>query len=838
MPVERDSSGLIPVSENAIESQIKYGAKGYRYQDIINKKVTLVSEAWVNYGEIKITGDSIFIDMKNNTLFAVGRKDTSGTIQGKPVYKEGSQEIAADDFLYNFKTKKAVASNIVTKQDQGTLRSQKTKLLEDGTSNIFRSTYSTCDLDTPHFYLRLPRARVYPKEKTVFGPAYMVLEGVPLPLFLPFGYIPVQTKTSASGIQIPRIGQEATRGYSLTDGGYYFAINDYFDLNITGNIYTNGTWMANATSNYKKLYKYSGNFSFSYANNVSGHKGWTDYDESSNYRLGWTFNQDAKASPGSRFSANVNMSSSGFDKNNSYNVTEHVTTTRQSSISYSKTWDGTPFNFSASMNHSQDVRQKTVSLNLPKANFNMNRIYPFKRKAMVGTPKWFEEIQFSYTAALDNRIVGLKDSLLFTNEVWNKMNNGFQHSAPLSLQIKPFNNFSITPSVTYNGVLYNSMLDYRYDEESGTVITDTIDGLSYGHAINTNLSVSFNPQVYGTYEFTNPDSRVQAIRHVIKPSVTFSYNPAIPGLSSDMYREVQYDTLGHTREYSIYNNKIFGTPSVSKRSGSVSFSLVNLIEAKVFDRNDTTGKPKKVKILDNFGITTSYDIFRDSMRWAPISMQGRTLLANNINISASANFSLYGYDSRGAAINTYNFKQNGNLLRLTQVNGSVDLNISDLFKGKKDANESASQTPNALTGGKQTTTAATNTDLSQSNKGAGIRDEYGYPVFNVPWTMNMSYSMTYSKNGISSNLAHSMTLSGSASITKKTAVTYNTGYDFTQKEITMTQIGISRDLHCWQMNFNWIPNGTMKSWNFTIRVKASVLGDLKYERRKDFHDTY
>lgn len=840
--IRTDSIKLKPASTNTIESKLDFTAAGYQKRNVIKKEVFLVSAAKVNYENIEIKADSIFINMNASILYAVGRKDTTGKVIGKPVFTEGAQVLEADTLKYNFKTKKAYATNIVTKQEDGLLHSQITKLLEDGTSNIAKSTYSTCEADTPHFYINLPKAKIYPGKKIVSGPGNLVLEGIPLPLFLPFGYFPVQTKRAASGILVPRIGQENQRGYSLTDGGYYFAINNYIDLSIRGNVYANGTWMATAQTNYRKNYKYTGNFSFSYANNISGHKGLEDYRESKNYRLGWNYNQDAKASPGSRLSASVNMSSSGFDRNNSYVVTEHVTTQRQSSVSYSKTWEGTPFNFSTSMNQSQNVATKSVSLNLPKANFSMGRIYPLKGKNSTGPAKWYQELQFSYSASLDNQI-NTKDSLLFTKEVWNNMRNGFRHEAPLSFQIRPFKNFSISPSLTYTGVAFSQKVEKRWVDEingpegvRGFVVNDTTRGFFYGQAINPAISASFNPQLFGMYQFTNPNSRLQAIRHVIKPSVSFSYIPSLSGLSSKMYRQVQVDTLGKLQDYSIYDGSIYATPSFSKRNGNLSFSLVNLVEAKIFSRNDTTGKPKKVKLIDNFGITTSYNIFADKFNWAPISMAARTTLANNINISANSNFSLYGVDDKGNMTETFAMKQNGKFMRLTNFGTSLDLNLSDLLKGDK--KDKGSATPNALTGGVQGDNPTGSGDLSQKNTGAGMRDAYGYPVFNVPWTMNLSYSVSYYNTGLKSTVSQAMTFSGNVSITKKMSMTYTSGYDFKGKEITMTQIGITRDLHCWEMNFNWVPNGTMKMWNFTLRVKSAVLGDLKYERRKDFHDTY
>ncbi len=829
------------ISSNALDAKVTYSAAGYIMNDLINRQVVLIKSAVVNYGEIQIKADSIIFNMNTNLLFAAGRRDTSGKIEGKPDFKEGSQQFNADELTYNFKTHKALIKNIVTKQDQGLLHSAFTKLLEDGTSNISRSTYSTCDLDTPHYYINLPRARVYPGKKIVSGPGNLVLEGIPLPLIIPFGYFPIETRRAASGIIFPRIGQENLRGYSLTDGGYYFAISDYFDLAIKGNVYANGSWMLTTQSSYRRLYKYSGDLTFSYANNISGHLGLPDYSKATNYRLGWTYSQDPKSSPGSRFSASVNMSSSGFDRNNSYVVSEHVTTQRQSSVSYSKTWDGTPFNFSVSANQSQNVKTGDVSLDLPKANFNMNRIFPLKSRNSAGSSKWYQELQFSYSASLDNKI-NTKDSLLFTSDVFKRMQNGFTHTAPISLQIRPFNNFSISPAVTYTGVLYTQKINKVYDPDLKKVVNDTTKGVFYGQAFNPSVGASFNPQIFGIYQFTNPNSRVQAIRHVIKPSIGFSFVPAFSGLSSKMYRQVQTDSAGlHMLEYSIFEGGLFQTPSAPSKSGNVSFNLVNILEAKVFDKNDTTGKPKKIKIIDNFSMSTSYNIFADSMRWAPVSMQLHTSLLNKINITANSGFSMYGMNSKGTTIGTFYYAQTKKLLRLTNFTTSFDFSLSDLIKGKKDNTKSggvAAGQNSSLSPGANQNNPAGSDDLSQRDTGAGLYDEYGYPVFNVPWSMSVSYSLNYSKPGLKSTITQGLMLRGNVSVTKKMSLTYSTGYDFTGKQITQTQIGITRDLHCWEMNFNWFPNGSMKMWNFTIRVKASVLGDLKYERRKDFHDTY
>jgi len=826
-------------SSNAIDKQVTYKASDYIKRDIINKKVILVKEAVVNYGEIEIKADSIAFDMSTNLLFAIGRKDTTGLVIGSPVFKEGSQEFESKELTYNFKTRKAVVRNIITKQADGLLHSNFTKLLEDGTSNILKSTYSTCDADTPHFYINLPRAKVYPGEKIVSGPGNLVVEGIPLPLVIPFGYFPVNTKKAASGLLFPQIGEERERGYSLTDGGYYFAISNYFDLTMKGSIYSNGSWLATAQTSYRRLYKYNGNFSFNYANNITGHQGLEDYTQSTNYKLGWIYTQDPKSAPGSTFSASVNMSSSGYEKSNSYVVSDHVTTQKQSSVSYSKTWEGTPFNFATSMNHSQNTKNNTIRLNLPKANFNVGRIYPLKSKNSTGPTKWYQEFQFQYSAAFDNQI-NTYDSLLFSKEVWDTMDNGFKQEVPVSLQIRPFRNFSISPNVTYSAVLYSQKTHHYWDEEQKEVLTETSKGIYYGQAINPSISASYNPQIFGMYTFTNPDARMQAIRHVMKPSVGFNYVPSLPGLSSDMYEHVQVDTTGTKfRDYSIYEGNIYGTPSLSKRSGIVSFGLVNIVEGKMYAKNDTTGKPKKIKIIDNFGINTSYNVFADSIKWSPVTMAVRTTLFNNFNVSVNSSFSLYALDAKGKVYNAFNYSQNHKLLRLTSFTTSLDFSLSELLAGdvnKKKQGSTGSSGADMFNQGFENKQGMEQRD--QQNQSPVLRDEYGYQQFDVPWTMNLSYSMNYSKPGLKSNITQAIAMNGNITMTKMMAVTYVSGYDFKGKAITMTSIGVKRDLHCWEMNLNWIPVGTMKGWNFTIRAKASVLGDMKYERRKDYHDSY
>ncbi len=835
------------ISPDAVDETIVYTADGYMKTDLRTKKVSLVENARVTYGTIELTADSIVLDMETGSVYATGRIDSTGQMVGKPVYKDKSEEFESRELTYNFKSQKGVIRNVTTEQEGGFLQSLKTKRHEDGTLHVNRSKFTTCEAEEPHFYLSLPKAKVYPGEKIVSGPAYMVVADIPLPLILPFGFFPVQ-KRRASGIIMPRYGQEARRGYHLSNGGYYFALNDYFDLKLTGTVYTNGTWLADAATSYRLRYRFSGSFGFSYANNVTSYKGMPDYGKNSNYRISWSHSQDAKASPGSRFSASVNMSSSGYDKNNSYDVTDHVTTTRQSSVSYSRTWAGTPFSFATSLNQSQNVQNKTMMLNLPKASLTVARIYPLKPKKPPVKQRWYHDLTTQYTASLDNKI-DTYDSLFFTSAMWRGMKNGFKHEIPLSLQIRPFNNFSISPSLRYTGVLYTQKIekswvpDY-YDESRNkivpSVVNDTVRGLTYGHALVPAISASFNPQLYGTFQFTRKGSRIEAIRHVVKPSVGFSYSPETDRLSSDMYRTVQYDTLGNTREYSIYEGGLFGTPSSGRRSGSVTFSLTNLLEAKVYARNDTTGKPKKIKLIESLSLNTSYNIFADSLHWSPVSMSFRTTLAQNINIQASSSFNLYGINEQGGAVREFAVVQGRGLARMTSLNMSVDFDLGRLLRGNDSGRQQtsaagSSQGMGRASGGMQPEGMGSQSNLPLSGDSY---DEYGYVKFDVPWSLRMAYNFSYSKPGLTSNISQTFTMSGDLKLTPKMAVTYNTGFDFKQKEITMTRIGISRDLHCWEMSFSWIPTGYMKSWNFTIRAKSSMLQDLKYERRKDYHENY
>lgn len=848
---ERESDTIrgFPISPDAVEMQIVYFAEDTMWTDLPNQMVYLVKDATATYGDVFLSAYYIEFDLVTSEVYAYGRKDSTGKYVDTPIFRDGDQEFETEEIHYNFKTRRARINNIITEQEGGFLHSDITKMHDDGSLHVKGSKYTTCDAAEPHFYVSLNKAKMIPGEKIISGPAYLVVEDIPLPLALPFGYFPVQKEVS-SGIIVPQYGEESRRGYFMKNGGYYFAISDYFDFRVRGDIYSNGTWRMNTGTNYRKRYKYNGNFSFNYANNVSGHKGLEDFSKATNYSVIWSHSQDAKARPGSRFSASVNMSSSGYDKENSYVVNDHINSTKQSSISYSKSWAGTPFNFSSSFNQSQNSRSKTVSFNLPRMAFGMSRIYPLKGKSS-GSTKWWQELQVQYSAKLDNRI-NIADTILFTDQMWDEFNNGFKHDIPITIPLRPFNNFSISPQIRYSGVLYTKRTEKRWEENYydpvlndtiGKIVEEEMPGMFYGQAFSPSIGAGYSPQIFGTYLFTNPESRYIAVRHVLKPSVSWSYIPALEGLSTDMYREVQKDTLGNMQEYSIFENSIYGTPALSRRSSSVSFSLTNIIEAKVKVKNDTTGKEEKVKIIENFALNTSYNLFADSLNWSPLSMTLRTRLFKEISVTARGAFDFYTVDESYRRINTTVWESEGKPFRLTSFNVSLGFDLKRVFDNLFSPTESGSD---------QSTSSTTTTEKSMgrpnitegggppgmptSMAGEMMFDEYGYTEFNVPWSLRVAYNFYYSKRTLEPTINQNLTLNGSVTLTTNWGITYSTGYDFRMKEITMTRVGIRRDLHCWEMSLNWIPDGYMKSWDFTIRAKASILQDLKYERRKDYHD--
>lgn len=802
---------------------ITYSADDSIKFSVVNKQMFLYKNAFVKYLNTELRADYIMLDMNENTAYASGLPDSTGTLIGKPKFKDGSQEFESLDLKYNFKTKKGLVKEIITQQGEGYIQGKLTKKMSDSIYCLKDGWYTTCDNhEHPHFYIRMSKAKLIKDKKVVSGFANLYLEDVPLPLAIPFGLFP-QSKKGTSGIILPTYGEERMRGFNLRDGGYYWYINDYIDLALTGTIYTNGSWGLNLGTNYRVRYKFSGNFNYTMSRNHTSEKGTPDYTQSNDWAVRWTHTQDSKANPYTTFSASVDMSSASNNYYNSTSVNDIANQRKQSSVSWSKKWPDRPFNITASLTHNQNSQDTMISLSLPNINFRVSQIYPLRRKEVVGKLRWYENIGFTYNAELRNT-VNTKEYLLGESfkHIARDWQNGFKHSIPLSTSFNLMRDLSLSPSFTYNGVAYLNSIrrgDWVADSTmsgGGYIPTDTIYGLHYAHNYNATVSLSYNPTIYGMFQF-KPDCKVYAIRHVIRPSASASYTPKI-GVPKSKYWKTYTNAQGDDQEYSIFDGQLYGTPSGAEQSGSLSLSIDNNVEMKVRNDKDTTGNEefKKIKLLESFRIASSYNFFADSMRWSTIQLSARTKVFNNkVNINLTGTLDPYAINANAVRINKYN----GGIGRLTRVSASSGIQFSsDNGKKKEEKND-------------------------QLN---GHYDEY--MDFEVPWSISLDYTFSYSKNysrnpepgatkPISRNTISQMVrINGDFSLTPKWKFGYSTGYDFQQKEITATSFNITRDLHCWEMTFSCIPFGTHQSYNFQINVRSSMLKDLKLTKRDSWYD--
>jgi lipopolysaccharide assembly outer membrane protein LptD (OstA) len=817
--------------KSPIESEVLYHSRDSFRISIAEQKVYLYGEAKVNYQNIELTADYIVFDMTNNVVMATSLSDTMGKPTGKPVFTQGTETFQSDTLRYNFETQKGVIKYVFTQQGEGYLHSKQTKRLADGHINLKDGKYTTCDAEHPHFYIGLTKAIAIPEKKIISGPAYLVIADVPLPLVLPFGFFP-NTKERSSGLIIPTYGYEQRRGLYLRNGGWYYAVNDYLDLNLMGDVYSHGTWGISASSKYVKRYKFTGNFSGQYYQNVIENET-PVATKSTDYSIRWSHTQSPKANPTRSFSASVNVSSSTYDKNQSYSMTDYTTNTKSSSITFSKKWTGTPFNLAASLNHSQNNLNNSVNMNLPKVSFNMSRIYPLRFGKSSGKFKWYENIQLSYSANFENRI-SAKDSTLFTEKTLHNMKNGFTHSIPVTMaNLKLFNLININPSLNYKGVLYGSHIEksvpdtaFFYHGGKSGIVVDTVRGLNYAQAVIPSISFSVNPKLYGMIQSANEESYFMALRHVMTPSISFGFTPDVSRLMPEYYRKVKYPAsvqiTPEEYEYSIFEGYIYGTPMESGKSGSVSLGLNNNLEAKVRPKNDTTGTPKKIKLIENLNFAASYNPFVEDKRWSNISMTGSTrLLQNMINLRINSTFSPYALDSMGKESNLYLLKESKKLARLTRAGIDISMSLRSKAGGKKQEEK----------------------EVPESRAPDMLRDtedeDYGdYVDFSVPWSLSIAYNWSYSKPGFaaSKSIVSTIRLSGDVSLTKKWKIGGNTGYDFEEKKITVTNLNIHRDLHCWEMRFAIVPFGPHKHYSFTINAKSAILRDLKYDKKKSWYD--
>lgn len=833
-----ESDTLKKKSAMGLDTQVKYKSFEKIHYDIRNKKVFLYKNAEIEYGKISLKADYIEINFVKNQVFAKGMADSTGKIAGEPVFNENGQEFKSEQITYNFDTKKGLIRNVFTKEGEGHMYGEKIKKMSDNRINISKGWYTTCDHKVPHFEFRYSKAQIIPDKKIVSGPAYMVIEGVPVPLALPFGIFP-HNSGRRSGILVPAFGETTNRGFYLERGGYYFSINDYLDFTVTGDIFSNGSWAVRPTLRYTKKYKYNGNFDLSYGKNIVGDRDDPNNQVKKDFSVRWSHQQDAKARPNSRFSANVNIVSNSFNQYNLSSNDAYLSNTFQSSVSYQTNFNNNLF-LSLNATHQQNTIDRTMNITLPSLTFNTKQFYPLRRKNPTGKERWYENINVKYSTIAENRI-STYDSLFFTPGWTEDFRYGMKHTIPVSSSIKVLKYFTLTNSLNLTEKWYPSTTTKYWSNDTiftatdtivGYVVTDTVQGFAAAHEFS--YSASLNTRLYGMYQFSNLP--VKAIRHVVTPSISFSYHPDFGSDFWGYYDEYQYNDAGDMKRYSIFEGSLYGGPSDGK-SGRVSFSLANNLEMKVRSKSDTITGTKKVVLIDNFNLGTSYDLAKDSLNWSPLSMSGRTTLFKKLNITYSSSWDPYAVDSAGKTINKFEWNVNKKMFRMTSTSWNFSMNYrisSTDFKKNKNTAADKKTDPDFLQ------------KYSEQERNDVLQNPNQYVDWNNPWSLSLSYSLVFSNNPRyinflpenNRNRVQTIGINGDINITPKWKVLFRTGYDFENKKISFTSIDVYRDLHCWEMRFNWVPIGFRKSWSFTINVKSSILKDLKYDRKKDFRDAY
>ena len=849
--VMTDTVQAPPPKKSPLEDVVKYTAND-SIVFLSNNQAYMYGQGVVTYQDIELDADEIRMNMDSSTVFAIGRPDTAGEIVGNPIFKDKSGEYESATMKYNFKSQKGYITNIITQQGEGYLTGGSTKKNKEGDFYLKDGKYTTCDdHECPHFYLQLTKAKMRPKKNIVTGPAYLVLAGVPLPLAIPFGFFPFTEKYS-SGIIMPTFGDEMARGFYLRDGGYYFAINDYIDLALTGEIYTKGSWGLNAMSNYVKRYKFSGNFNMGYLVTILGDKGMPDYQKQTNFRLIWSHSQDAKANPNMSFSASVNFTTSGYDRNNLnsyYNATSFTENTKSSTVNMTYNFPNTPFSISATANITQRSKDSTLNVSFPDFTLNMSRVYPFKRKNPVGKEKWYEKISLNYTGLFRNSIE-TKQNLFFKSSLIKDWRNGMQHTIPVSATFSLFKYLNISPSFNFTDRMYTNRIMQQWDPQSAAVVRDTTYG--FYNVFNYSFSVSAQTKLYGFYRplpFFG-GKKIQMIRHVFTPSVSFS---AAPDFGSSRYGFWQtYSKIENGKrvdvKYSPFSHGIFGTAPQGKQ-GTVSFNVSNNLEMKVNSDRDTTGV-RKISLIENLTAGISYNMAADSMNWSNINTSILIKLTKNFNLQASAVFDTYTYQlneyGNPVRVNIPRWKAGKGLGRLSSTGTSFSYTFSnDTFKKKSKNNTKETETSTNETPIDNNTENTENRENESQEKteDSGLEMKDGYMGWNVPWSLSVNYSINYGygtfnkkKMEYNGKITQNLSFSGRIQPTKNWSFNFSASYDFDAKKIAYMNCGITRDMHCWTMSANFIPVGPYKSYNFHISVKSSLLSDLKWDKSGNSYD--
>ena len=863
--LHRDS--LQKAKKNGIEAPVKYEAGDSIVYDATTGIAHLYGSSKVDYQNMNLESEKIYLSLDSSLVRATGAKDTSAafladnhgdSIKGTPVFKMGADEYKSDTMAFNFKTKKGLIRQVYTAQDDGYMRGEVAKRDSTGIIYMQHGRYTTCDKDHPDFYIALSRAKVRPGKDVVFGPAYLVVADVPLPLAIPYGFFPF-TKKYSSGFIMPSYGDENDRGFYLRDGGYYFAISDKWDLKLLGEIYTQGSWGLSAASNYRKRYRYNGSFLFSYQDTRTGDKGMPDYSKQTSFKIQWSHRQDTKANPFSTLSASVNFATSSYERNNltsMYNPQTMTQSTRTSSVSWSTTFSSIGMSLSATTNLSQNMRDSSLAMTLPDLNINISRFYPFKRKHAVGKERWYEKISMSYTGQLSNSINTKEDMLLHSN-LAKDWKNGFQHNIPVQANFTLFNYINVTPSFNFTDRMYLKKVNRGWDDLAQKEVLDTTYG--FHNIYNWNMSVSASTKIYG---FWIPNHKIfgdklQTIRHVITPQVSFSYSPDFSARRYGYYDSYQYtdaDGKLHYVEYSPYQNELYAVPGHGQTK-SVSFDIANNIEAKIKSDKDSTGV-KKISIIDELGLNMSYNAAAATHRWSDPSVRLRLRWWKSYTFSMNARFRMYAYELDG---NGHPYLGNHTQFHFNRLpvfqgfsqNISFTLNPEKLKKlfGHSDDDDDDNQKGYDDGEGTDTDIESNVDDVLEKGKHKAKKksgsmaetDEDGYMRFSMPWSLTFGYGITMRENtGGRFNtksmrypyqFTQTLNVSGNVRISDGWNITFASGYDFDSHDLSMTTASLSRDLHCFNMSCSVVLR-PYTSYNFTFRCNASTLTDaLKYDKR-------
>lgn len=851
---------------NGINSPVQYEASDSLVYNAKSKTALLYGQSKVKYENMDLEAEKIHMSLDSSLVHATGTRDTTDstghTLVGTPVFSMGQDKYESDTMAFNFKTKKGLISKVYTQQEDGFLQSEISKRSANGDVYLQHGRYTTCDKKHPDFYIALSRGKVRPGKDVTFGPAYLVVADVPLPLAIPYGFFPF-TKSYSSGFIMPTYGDESARGFYLRDGGYYFAINDKWDLKLLGEIYTKGSWGLSAASNYNKRYRYSGSFFLSYQNTKTGDKNMPDYSEQKSFKVQWSHRQDAKANPYSSLSASVNFATSSYERNNLnslYNPQTLSQSTRTSSVSWSTTFSSIGLSLSSTANLSQNMRDSTLSVTLPDLNISLSRFYPFKRKHAAGDERWYEKISMSYTGQISNRIDTKEDRFLKSNLI-KDWRNGWNHSIPISGNFTLFNYINVSPSFNFQDRMYTHKIMRSWDETAQKEMRDTIYG--FNNVYNYNMSISASTKLYGFFTPSRKifGDKIQTIRHVITPSVSFSYAPDFGQGRYGYYKTYQKtnaDGSVDLVEYSPYEGQLYGVPGKGK-TGNISFDIANNVEMKIKSDKDSTGI-KKISLIDELGLAMSYNLATDYHPLSDLTMRIRLKWWKNYTFNMNAVFASYAYelDKDGKPyVGNRTLWGMGKFGRFqgTSQNFSFTLTpekIKKWFGGGDDEEDKKKKRNNDDEDGIDTDIESNVDDTmvegqrSAKNSGGGKAetDADGYMRFNMPWSLTFGYGITMRENTSGKfntksmrypyKFSQNLNFSGNLRLSEGWNISFSSGYDFDQHKMSMTTASLQRDLHCFNMSCS-VVLAPYTSYNFSFRCNAATLTDaLKYDKRSGY----